>query len=113
MKEFKFLLFFSCLLILVFGCTNYKKHVLIRKANYYRVNYGLIFTKQDTIVIKKNLKLKYSDGKLSEVGKIKDDVKYSDWYFFSDSLKLKYVINYKKNKIDTLLRPFVLVNQSW
>jgi uncharacterized Zn ribbon protein len=113
MKEYKNKIICLLTALLILSCANLKKQKLINKADYYRTNYGIILQKQDTIIRIKDLQLKYANGYLTEVGNIKNEIKYDEWYYFYDSLKIDYIINYKENKIDTLIKPFVLINKSW
>lgn len=56
-------------------------------ADGYIKKYGLLLEKKDTVIVSGNLKRIYEDGKLSQIGYLKNGQKSGDWYVFSSSLQ--------------------------
>jgi len=83
------------------------------KVDFIRKTYGVSAIKKDTITYDNSLVGLYQNGKLIEIGEMRHAKRKGEWFLFDDSLKLKYVLNYKKNKSDTLHKPFILINRSW
>ena len=117
MKRSLLLLWFSLLVSLAhytaWGQTNHKEEIY-KKADYYRTKYGIIKAKTDTLIKADGNEFYYKNGFLMKVGKVKNNKPIGEWYLFSDSLRLNYVLKYKSNKVDTIHRPFhALINESW
>ena len=99
-------------LFLISECS-LKEKSIAKTANYFRKKNGVTKTKKDTVVLVGNEKFFYKSGFLIKVGKVKGNYPVGKWFIFSDSLKLKYVLQYNNGKVDTLYRPFLLINDSW
>lgn len=95
------------------SCADLKNNRLINMAKTYRNRYGTISCKCDSLIVNKDLSLRYKEGQLIEAGKMKNGKKNGKWFFYHDSLKLDYIIDYESAEVDTILKPFVLVNESW
>lgn len=105
-------IFVFCIIAFV-SCRAYQKARIRSLSSGYRDKYGKLDQPLDTVITYGKLCCAYNDGILREVGKKRDGVKVGKWFYYDDSLKLTYVVKYRKNGIDTLRKPFVLINEPW
>jgi hypothetical protein len=86
----------------------------VKKATFYRNNFGKVEFLRDTIIYHKKLRCEYRKGMLKEVGLYKNGQRKGEWFAFGDSLRLKLITKYKGNKIDTVFHPTgLLIDYSW
>ena len=105
-------------IIEIYGCSTNNKTIynipqekLYLNEKEYILKYGI---EKNVVVDKNNLIRIYVNGSLSEIGKQKKDKRIGYWYFFDDTLGLKYIINYKKLAQDTFMHPYSApINQRW
>ncbi len=69
--------------------------------------YGEIANLKDTVIHNNKYQLTYKEGVLLSIGKLHDDTKNGVWWYFSKNHVVKYVVDYRKNSIDTLCAPTV------
>jgi len=108
----------TIIIIQLLSCSRYthkrKYNKINKKASSLRLDFGTINAKIDTCVIMNNKQFCYSNGLLVKTGRLKNNAPFGEWYIFTDSLRLQYILKYNKsNEIDTILRPFILINPSF
>lgn len=107
------------LLPAVIGCysnqnlSSLTRKQIIRTDEKYIRQYGQIKDSNlDTIKNGRYTRV-YKGGKLASVGRIKENIKQGDWYFYDSSLQLSYIVRYNKTESDTLKNPLAIINQHW
>jgi hypothetical protein len=102
-------LFFCVVFILCIACKS--NFYLSRRENKILKKYGEISNVKDTIISKNKFQLTYKEGVLLSIGKLDNNSKTGVWWYFTKNHVVKYILDYKKDKIDTLCEP--TINEAW
>ncbi len=97
-------------LLLLSSCRSYNTFVE-HKVDRILKKYGNLESLKDTIINDNNIIREYRKGNLSKIGHIgKNGLKKGKWYMFEE-LSLYYIVKYKHDKADTILKPVRIVNK--
>lgn len=86
---------------------------LFKRQNHYIEHFGAAEDSTFHVIKNKNLTRVYNFGTLREVGEESKNQRTGAWYFFNDTLGLKYIVIFRTNGSDTILNPYSIINQRW